>query len=161
MTHENDMKFKFQWLQLVLLRHRPIHSFAYCLAAFRLERQSQATAAVTVETVGSTEANLFLSDLIRESVVPMSGSLGHVATSHKNLKFCCNEFVKNLTIRKSRGLPWWFIGQVSAFPMQRAWARFLIRELDPTCHKEKTPHDSTRKIKDAMCCNEDPEQPSK
>ena len=161
MTHENDMKFKFQWLQLVLLRHRPIHSFAYCLAAFRLERQSQATAAVTVETVGSTEANLFLSDLIRESVVPMSGSLGHVATSRKNLKFCCNEFVKNLTIRKSRGLPWWFIGQVSAFPMQRAWARFLIRELDPTCHKEKTPHDSTRKIKDAMCCNEDPEQPSK
>lgn len=110
MTRENDMKFKFQWLQLVLLRHRPIHSFAYCLAALRLQRQSQATAAVTMETVGSTEANLFLSDLIRESVVPMSGSLGHAANSHKNVKFCCNEFVKNLTIRKSRGLPWWFSG---------------------------------------------------
>ena len=110
MTRENDMKFKFQWLQLVLLRHRPIHSFAYCLAAFKLQQQSQATAAVTTETVESTEANLFLSDLIRESVVPMSGSLGHAATSHKNITFCCNELVKNLTIRKSRGLPSWFSG---------------------------------------------------
>lgn len=65
MTRENDMQFKFQWLQLVLLRHRPIHSFAYCLAAFKLQQQSLATATVSTETVESTEANLFLSDLIR------------------------------------------------------------------------------------------------
>lgn len=40
MTRENDMKFKCQRLQLVLSGHRRIHSFAYCLAAFKLQQES-------------------------------------------------------------------------------------------------------------------------
>ncbi|XP_029088585.1 trans-Golgi network integral membrane protein 2 isoform X1 [Monodon monoceros] len=31
------------------------------------------------------------------------------------------------------GLPWWSSGQGSAPPMQGAWVRSLVRELDPTC----------------------------
>ena len=31
------------------------------------------------------------------------------------------------------GLPWWSSGWDSELPMQGAWVRSLVRELDPTC----------------------------
>ena len=34
------------------------------------------------------------------------------------------------------GLPWWSSGEDSAFPMQGAQGRSLVRELDPICHNE-------------------------
>ena len=35
-------------------------------------------------------------------------------------------------------LPWWSSGLQSGFPMQGARVRSLVRELDPTCHKERS-----------------------
>ena len=31
------------------------------------------------------------------------------------------------------GLPWWSSGKGSVLPMQGAWVRSLVRELDPSC----------------------------
>ena len=38
--------------------------------------------------------------------------------------------LKNVT---TLGLPWWFSGEDSTFPMQGAWVQPLVRELNPTC----------------------------
>lgn len=59
MTRENDMRFKFQWQQLVLLEHSHIHSFACYIWLPSNYSSSQAIMAVTTEIVGPTKGKIF------------------------------------------------------------------------------------------------------
>jgi len=71
-------------------------------------------------------------------------------------------FLHRLIIFKTKswkqGLPWWSSSWVSVLPMQEAWVRSLIRELDPTCYIQLKILHATTKIEDPIL---DQAQPNK
>ena len=62
-----------------------------------------------------------------------------IACGYQNLK-SLKSWSTNVSygkIYKKWGLSRWSSGQDSTLPMKRAWARSLVRKLDPTCHNQE------------------------